>query len=328
MPGVFQSRLDILLSAQLALWPERDAVPEHFTLYGGTALALRLGHRNSVDFDFFSDAAFDPDAFAREIPFLVGAERVQVAAHTLTCRVERGGPVLVSFFGNLGLGQAAPRERAKGSKVLVASLLDIAGTTAAVVQRRAEARDYLDIDALIRHGIDLAQVLAAGGVVYGRSFNPLITLKALSYFDDVPTLPAELRERLQAAVEGVDPSRLAGADALRPAREREWAYAMKPLPATPALLQVARRVVWFDTPEKALADPVHFLAHVMVFGTIEDLRALHGVVRKHEYGEVLEQAPPGIFDARSWAYWNLNCGCHPTPPLPVRVGLQPTRPVP
>lgn len=202
---IFQPKLDILPPAQLALWPELDAVPEHFTLYGGTALALRLGHRQSVDFDFFSDFAFDPDALSRAVPFLVDAERVQVAAHTLTCRVDRGGPVLVSFFGGLGLGIAARKERASGSLVYAASLLDIAGTKAAVVQRRAEARDYIDIGALIDHGLDLPLILAAGAVVYGRSFNPLITLKALSYFDDVPTLPANLRARLSEAVAAVDP---------------------------------------------------------------------------------------------------------------------------
>jgi nucleotidyltransferase AbiEii toxin of type IV toxin-antitoxin system len=120
----------------------------------------------------------------------------------------RGGPVLVSFFGNPGLGQAAPREIAQGSKVHVASLLDIAGTKAAVVQQRAQSRDYLDIDALIRNGIELPYVLAAGIVVYGRSFNPLITLKALSYFDDVRALPTAVRDRLRAAVEAVDPTNL------------------------------------------------------------------------------------------------------------------------
>lgn len=208
MPGVFQPRLDILPLPQRTLWSELDATPEHFTLYGGTALALRLGHRQSVDFDFFSDVPFDPDELARAIPFLADAERVRVSAHSLECRVERGGPVLVSFFGDLGLGQAAQRERADRSQVYVASLLDIAGTKAAVVQRRAEARDYLDIDALIRHGVDLPRILAAGVAVYERSFNPLITLKALSYYEDVPTLPAGVRERLQAAVEAVDPARL------------------------------------------------------------------------------------------------------------------------
>jgi Nucleotidyl transferase AbiEii toxin, Type IV TA system len=204
----FQPRLDVLPPAQRALWPELDATPDHFTLYGGTGLALRLGHRQSVDFDFFSHTAFDSEALAHEIPYLAAAERVQIESHTLTCRVERGGPVLVSFFGNLGLGEAAPREIAEGSRVYVASLLDIAGTKAVVVQSRAQARDYLDIDALIRYGIGMPLMLAAGTAVYGSSFNPLITLKALSYFDDVPSLPAEVRARLRAAVEGVDPTRL------------------------------------------------------------------------------------------------------------------------
>ena len=53
---------------------------------------------------------------------------------------------------------------------------------------------------------------------------------------------------------------------------------MNPLPATADLLQVARRVVWFKAPEEELADPVHFLAHVMTFGTPEDLKALQGIV--------------------------------------------------
>jgi hypothetical protein len=102
---------------------------------------------------------------------------------------------------------------------------------------------------------------------------------------------------------------------------------VKALPATPELLRVARRVIWFDEPERALADPVQFLAHVMVFGTVEDLAALDGIVGRNEYRDVLEQAPPGLFDARSWAYWNLVCGRPSAPPLPVRAGLQPMRPV-
>lgn len=206
--GSFRPRLDILPPPQRRLWAELDVTPGHFTLYGGTALALRLGHRRSLDFDFFSRTAFDPAVLFGAVPYLAGAEQIQVASHTLTCRLERGGPVLVSFFGNLSLGQVAPREPAEGSKVHVASLLDIAGTKAALVQQRAQARDYIDIDALIRHGIDLPRVLAAGITVYGRSFNPLITLKALSFFDDVPNVPNEARERLRAAVAAVDPAGL------------------------------------------------------------------------------------------------------------------------
>ena len=103
---------------------------------------------------------------------------------------------------------------------------------------------------------------------------------------------------------------------------------MKPLPLTPELLSVARRVVWFKEPEETLAAPVHFLAHVMMYGTVEDLKALEGILGKDNFCEVLDEAPPGIFDARSWAYWNLKCGRQPAPPLPIRAGFQPVRPSP
>jgi hypothetical protein len=205
---ILKPNLTIFPPPQLQLWPELDATPDHFTLYGGTALALRIGHRSSLDFDFFSNQSFDPDELGRAITYLKGAERVQVAPNTLKCRVERNGPVLVSFFGGLGLGQAASRDQAQGRSLYVASLLDIAGTKVAVVQKRAEARDYLDIDALIGQGIDLSTALAAGRVVYGRGFNPMITLKALSFFDDLPALSSAVRQRLIAAVEAVDPTAL------------------------------------------------------------------------------------------------------------------------
>ena len=213
----FVPHLDALPASQRALWPELGNTPEVFTLYGGTALTLRLGHRTSVDFDFFSNAPFDPDRLAQEIPYVRDAERVQIGPNTLTCRVDRGGPVLVSFFGGLDLGQVAAREQAPNMRLHVASLLDIAGTKAAVVQKRAEAKDYLDIDALLQQrGIDLPLVLAAGVVVYGRRFNPLITLKALSYFEDM-ALPGEVRARLTKAVQEVDVTRL---PALTPYAER------------------------------------------------------------------------------------------------------------
>lgn len=205
---VFTPNLTTLPPPQRKLWPELASTPETFTLYGGTALALRLGHRVSVDFDFFSNAPFDPDDLARKLPYLKAAERVQVAPDTLTCRVDRGGPVLVSFFGGLGLGQVAPRDYIDGMSLQVAALLDIAGTKVAVLQKRAEAKDYLDMDALLRNGVDLPTALAAGTVVYGRSFNPMISLKALSYFDDVSALPVEVQARLTAAVAAVDVTNL------------------------------------------------------------------------------------------------------------------------
>ena len=204
----FAPNLEPLPPPQRALWPELAATPDNFTLYGGTGLALRLGHRASVDFDFFSNVAFDPERLAAQIPYLREAERIKVSPDTLTCRVDRGGPVLLSFFGGLGLGQVAAPEKTSDTLLLVASLLDLAGTKAAVIQKRAEVKDYLDIAAILEHGIDLATILAAGGVVHGRQFNPLITLKALTFFEDVPALPMEKRALLDRAVKTVNVAKL------------------------------------------------------------------------------------------------------------------------
>lgn len=49
--------LEILPAAQRVFWDTMAGkVPHHFVLYGGTAIALRCGHRESVDFDFFRSA--------------------------------------------------------------------------------------------------------------------------------------------------------------------------------------------------------------------------------------------------------------------------------
>jgi hypothetical protein len=93
---------------------------------------------------------------------------------------------------------------------------------------------------------------------------------------------------------------------------------VSPLPRTPELLRVAQRVVWFKPPESTLDDPIHFLVHVMTYGTPEDLAAVSSVVGRETLGEVLDRVPPGVFDARSWAYWNVICGRQPPPPMPAR----------
>src|ERR1700733_9873703 len=94
---------------------------------------------------------------------------------------------------------------------------------------------------------------------------------------------------------------------------------MKPFQPTPELLEVAGRVVWFKEPQETLDNPIHFLAYAMKLGTADDLIALDkaGVSLAH-FREVLDNAPAGIFDERSWSYWNLRCGRTPVPPLPVR----------
>jgi hypothetical protein len=211
MPIDFAPRLDILPPPQRRLWDELSAVPPEFVLYGGTAIALHLGHRESVDFDFFGDKPLDPARLVPAVPFLVVATVTQREPNTFGCVIDRGGVVRLSFFGLPDLPRLLPPLVAPDNGLRVASLLDLAGTKASVVQVRAEAKDYIDIDALLTDGtIDLPAALAAARAIYGTAFNPQSTLKALSYFDDgnLRRLPRPVKDRLAAAAREVDLDRL------------------------------------------------------------------------------------------------------------------------
>jgi hypothetical protein len=195
----FAPKLEILPPAQRRLWEELKHTPKDFVLYGGTALALRLAHRTSEDFDFFSNYSFAPDSLRKAIPYLHQAEMSQFEANTLTAIVDRTGPVKVSFFGGLALNRIQDPDVTLDSGIQVASLLDIAATKLATIQQRAQARDYQDIAAIMIAKITLSDALAAAAAVYGKQFNGALSLKALTYFadGDLPQLSSDTREQLR-----------------------------------------------------------------------------------------------------------------------------------
>lgn len=79
---------------------------------------------------------------------------------------------------------------------------------------------------------------------------------------------------------------------------------MKPVPLNAETEPIVRRLVWFEAPEEALADPVRFMAYAMARATHEDMKVIRRYVDDSDFLEALEKAPPGIIDRRSWAYWN------------------------
>jgi hypothetical protein len=95
---------------------------------------------------------------------------------------------------------------------------------------------------------------------------------------------------------------------------------MRTLEETPELLAAARRCVWFKPPSEAIASPVHLIAHILTYGLPQDVHAIRTQLDDDDLTEALESAPPGVFDARSWAYWNwVIRGLRVPPPRPVRT---------
>ena len=74
MPGRLILASDILPKAQQEIWPLLAPAPRlSFVLYGGTAVALHLGHRTSIDFDFFRTEPFDKNELEQSFTFVRGA---------------------------------------------------------------------------------------------------------------------------------------------------------------------------------------------------------------------------------------------------------------
>jgi hypothetical protein len=157
------------------------ALREGFYLGGGTAVALQLGHRRSVDFDWFTSAHLADSlrlaASLRQekIPFTTG----QVERGTLHGSVYR---VRVSFF-DYAYPLLKPAFHWKEYSCPLASLADLACMKLAAIAQRGSKKDFIDIYALGRERYSLEDMLTwyrtrydvadIGHVLYG-----------LSYFDE------------------------------------------------------------------------------------------------------------------------------------------------
>ncbi len=79
----FPTRWDILPPPQRRLWADLWAAPQlGLVLYGGTAIGLRLGHRSSIDFDFFTERRLDRTALQSAFAFVPRATTLQETANT------------------------------------------------------------------------------------------------------------------------------------------------------------------------------------------------------------------------------------------------------
>jgi len=207
--GKFKPCLDVLPSSQQRLWPGLAPLAElGFTLYGGTAIALRLGHRESIDFDFFSERPLDRERLKKALPFLAKSVTLQDHDDTwvvLCCGDNEDDRVKVSFFGMISFGRVGEPDATEDGVLRIASLDDLMATKLKVVLQRAETKDYRDIVAMINAGVSLSRGLASARLLFGPNFQPSESLKALVYFDDgdLKALTAVEKSSLVAAVQAV-----------------------------------------------------------------------------------------------------------------------------
>ena len=201
MTDRLEPRTSVLPAAQQEIWPLLSPAPGlSLVLYGGTAVALYLGHRVSIDFDFFTSEPLDKKAIERSFSFLADADTIQEAENTLVVSATMpSGPVKVSWFGGISIGRINDPLRTIDSILLVASLEDLLATKLKAILDRAESKDYRDISAMLSAGVSLEKALGAFARMYRR--DPVLPLKAIGFFKDgdLPSLPRSDQDTLRAA---------------------------------------------------------------------------------------------------------------------------------
>jgi hypothetical protein len=205
----FKPHLEVLPQAQKDIWPTLGWTTANcFVLYGGTGIALRCGHRASIDFDFFTDELLNQSSILQELRKPRTAFHVvQDEKNSLTVVTEPGN-VRLSFFGGLGMGRVGVPTLTEDRVVLVASELDLLGTKLKVIMQRAESKDYSDIAELLRGGTSLIQGLGAARSLYGSAFAPAECLRGLTFFDDGDLAKVKAETRAVLRTEAAKASRV------------------------------------------------------------------------------------------------------------------------
>jgi len=152
-----------------------------FYLAGGTALALQLGHRISVDLDWMHDKPISEA--------LLPAVEKTYAGRQLDIRVNNSAELTFLADGAKVTFLHYPFPllfpKVEFDKVSLAAVGDIAGMKAYAIGRRATYKDYVDLYFILKHGVDLEGIISIAQKKFGSVFDPRLFLEQLVYFDDI-----------------------------------------------------------------------------------------------------------------------------------------------
>lgn len=178
--AILELHFEILDRSRQKILPLLAKFKDRFYLAGGTALALQLGHRDSIDFDFFTQRKFDSNELLREVKEVFADYKVEVVqAGNMTLNLIIDDQIRVSFFC---IKDRLLEPLIETPYLNLATLTDIACMKMTALLR-AELKDYIDLYYLFKE-MPLGQVLDNCVNKYDE-FNVMVYLKALASFDDI-----------------------------------------------------------------------------------------------------------------------------------------------
>ena len=174
---------EILTTEQQGLLPAIKSFAKDFGLVGGTAVALHIGHRESIDFDLFTK---NP-----EHPIMAKKLQRQFGRYAIIDRVLVEEDPELTFMTNTvkvtfyHFEYKIPYTERFGSYIAMPSLLTLAAMKVFALGQRAKWKDYVDLYFIMREYHTLADIVPHAEKLFGGEFNARLLREQLSYFDDV-----------------------------------------------------------------------------------------------------------------------------------------------
>ena len=172
--------IDILSQEQQALLPWVKQFKREFYLVGGTAIALYIGHRKSIDFDLFKLGSLNHKR---------NLERIQQSGFTyqVTRRVTEQMNCIVNGVKVTFFQYPFPVEAKQNVESIfrIPSLLDLAAMKAYALGRRSKWKDYVDLYFLLKDHYSIEQITQRATLIFGELFSEKMFRAQLCYFEDI-----------------------------------------------------------------------------------------------------------------------------------------------
>jgi hypothetical protein len=172
--------LNVLTASQREILPLLERFKRSFYLVGGTAIALQIGHRRSIDFDLFSRNRLAKSRVRAAVKEFPGRQQIlheDVDQLHFLCN-----GVKITFL-HYPFDVAHPM--ALGKHLTMPSLLTLAAMKAFALGRRAKWKDYVDMYFILQHHFSFTEISETAKSIFGDQYSEKLFREQLSYHEDI-----------------------------------------------------------------------------------------------------------------------------------------------
>lgn len=171
---------EIFTKEQLELLPLLEKFSKDFGMVGGTAIALHIGHRRSIDFDLFSYKEFRNQGILSKVSRNLKIDKIIVNKLDELTLLVKG--VRITFFH---YPHKISYLKKVAGPIKIPNLLTLAAMKAFALGMRSKWKDYIDLYFIMKNGLVISEIIRQADKIFGNEFNEKLFRAQLVYFNDI-----------------------------------------------------------------------------------------------------------------------------------------------